>query len=199
MTRPRTERAGIGFRVKTGYASAIILVGPASAPAFAGREHVLLADLDDDDSRQPYHAGLHRGAKVGTAVVRKARRDAERRAGSALRGLLQTLGSETPRPRCIGLVVGSNIDPLTLGNLHIRAHAMEGRFYREVLEAAAQRAGLQSLILVEREAFSSAAKTLRRSLEQLQRGLTRIGAVAGRPWRRDEQLAALAAWLALAS
>jgi hypothetical protein len=199
MARLRPERAGIGFRVKTGYAIAIDLVGPVSAPAFACREEVLLADLDDDDSRQPYHAGLHRGERIGAAVVRKARRDAERRAATALRGLVQALGSEAPQLRCIGLVVGSDIDPLKLGNLHIRAHALEGRFYREVLESAARNRGLESVALVEREAFADAARRLQRLPEQLREGLARIGVAAGRPWRRDEQLAALAAWVALAA
>jgi len=48
-------RAGIGFRVRTGYAAAIILTGAPDSPEFFGREDVLLADLDIDDSRQPYH------------------------------------------------------------------------------------------------------------------------------------------------
>ena len=192
-------RTGIGFRVKTGYAPAIALAGPATAPAFVCRELVLLSNLDDDDSRQPYHAGLHRGEAVGRAVVKQARRDAERRAGSALEGLMERLGRDAAKPRCIGLVAGSNVDPATLGNLHIRAHALEGRFFREALEEAAKQALLRCITILEREAFDRAAEQLDCSMGQLKMGLTRIGAAAGRPWRRDEQLAAVAAWLALAS
>ena len=115
-------RAGIGFRVKTGYAAAITLIGAPDAPELFGREDVLLADLDVDDSRQPYHAALERGERAGAAVVKKARRDAQGRATTALQALLQAAqrgGSDAPS---VGLVVGSTVDPASLGNLHIRAH-----------------------------------------------------------------------------
>ncbi len=194
-----SARAGIGCRVKTGYATAILLVGSPGAPVLFRRAHILLADLDDVDSRQPYHAELERGARAGAAVVQTARRDAQRRAATALKNLLKELRRSGVAPRSIGLVVGSNVDPLTLGNPHIRAHALEGRFYREVLETSAEGLGLRSLTLLEREAFDAAAGTLNRSLTQLNVVLTSIGKVAGRPWRRDEQLATLAAWVALAS
>lgn len=194
-TRPR---GGIGFRVKTGYAAAITLIGAVDGPAFLGREEVLLADLGVDDSRQPYHAGLERGERIGAAVVKKARHDAQRRATTALQGLLQAAQRAGSDPRTVGLVVGSNVDPATLGNLHIRAHALEGRFYREVLEQAANSLGLKSVTLLEREGFTAAAAMLGRSTARLKDVLAAIGKAAGRPWRRDEQLATLAAWVALA-
>jgi hypothetical protein len=196
MTRAPT---GIGFRVKTGYAIAIVLAGPSSAPEFLLRRTVMLSDLDDDDSRQPYHAGLHRGEPVGTVVVRQARRDAEARAASALKELVRTAVRAGAKPRSIGLVVGSDVDPLSLGNLHIRAHALEGRFYREALEAAAAAAGLPSILLLERDAFEAAAPPLAQAPAEIETALAAMGKAAGRPWRKDERLAALAAWVALAS
>ena len=192
-------RAGIGFRVKTGYAIAIVLGGTRSAPEFSVRKEVLLSNLEDDDSRQPYHAGLHRGEQVGTRVVRRARSDAESRAVSALQELVAAQQERGANPASIGLVIGSEVDPQSLGNLHIRAHALEGRFYREVLETAATALDLRSIRLLERDTFQQAGKVLDRSPSQLEESLARIGRAAGRPWRRDEQLAALAAWVALAS
>jgi hypothetical protein len=192
------SRAGIGFRVKTGYAGAITLIGGPDAPAFFGREDVLLADLDVDDSRQPYHAALERGERIGAAVVKKARHDAQRRATTALEGLLQAAQRAGWDPRTVGLVVGSNVDPATLGNLHIRAHALEGRFYREVLDQAATSLGLKVVTLLERDGFIAAAEMLGHSAARLKVILAAIGKAAGRPWRRDEQLATLAAWVALA-
>ncbi len=194
-----TGRAGIGFRVKTGYATAIVLTARATGPEFFVRQQVLLSDLDDDDSRQPYHAALERGERVGAAVVKKARRDAEGRAAAALHDLVLAATRSGSEPRSIGLVVGSDVDPRSLGNPHIRAHALEGRFYREVLEAAAAGAGMRSIMLLEREAFETAGRLLTCGPAQLKEALARLGEAAGRPWRRDEQLATLASWVALAS
>lgn len=194
-----TTPAGIGFRVKTGYATAVVLTGMSPDVELVARQEILLADLEDDDSRQPYHAGLERGEAVGAAIVKRARRDAERRAATALRDLVSSQVPSGASLRSIGLVVGSDVDPLSLGNLHIRAHALEGRFYRQVLEAAAAGAGLRSIILLEREAFATAGRLLRHTPAQLKEVLARTGKAVGRPWRRDQQLAMLAAWTALAS
>jgi hypothetical protein len=185
--------------VKTGYATAIILVGQPIAPEFLIREQVLLSNLENDDSRQPYHAGLDRGERVGAAVVAKARRDAEARATAALHNLLLAAERRGSRPRSIGLVVGSQVDPLTLGNLHVRAHALEGRFYREVLETAATVLGMSHILLHEKEAFESGGRMLSCRPPQLKETLARVSQAAGRPWRREEQVAALAAWVSLAS
>ena len=113
--------------------------------------------------------------------------------------LVHDLGDRGLAVRAIALVIGSNVDPGALGNLHIRAHALERRFYREVLEGAAERLGIPSLTLLERDAFETAARTLRLSSREFERVLAGLGQTAGRPWRRHEQLAALAAWVALGS
>jgi len=129
--------------------------------------------------------------------VEKARRDSQRRATTGLQRLLQAARRGGADARSVGLVVGSNVDPARLGNPHMRAHALEGRFYREVLEQAAISLGLKSVMLLEREGFSAGAAMLGGSAARLKDVLATIGKVAGRPWRRDEQLATLAAWVAL--
>ena len=131
--------------------------------------------------------------------MRTARRDAERRAVAALQELLGTHHRGPLKPRFVALGVGSDVDPFTLGNLHIRAHAREGRFYREVLETAATALGMRSILLVERNAFGTASRVLSCAPAELKQTLATTGKAAGRPWRRDEQFAMLGAWVALVS
>ena len=50
--------AAVGFRVHSGWATVVLLVGSAAAPEVADRRVVQLADPAVPDSRQPYHAGL---------------------------------------------------------------------------------------------------------------------------------------------
>ncbi|MCI0691848.1 hypothetical protein L0337_07550 [candidate division KSB1 bacterium] len=98
-----------------------------------------------------------------------------------------------------GLVVGSDIDPATIKNAHIQAHALEGRLFRDVLEAALQSNGLSSLVIVERRAYAEAATLLQRSEDELKRIAADLGRALDGPWRSDEKMATLAAWLTLAS
>ena len=58
----------IGFRVKSGYAVAVVVRGPASAPAIVARRVVELCDPAVAETRQPYHAELHAHERDGRAL-----------------------------------------------------------------------------------------------------------------------------------
>ena len=102
----------------------------------------------------------------------------------------------TSRQRSIA-VVGSVIDPATIANDHIRAHALEGRLFRRALERAARAARLPCATLVERSLYDAAGTRLRRRPNALRRTVTRLGAALAGRWCADEKTAALAAWLVL--
>lgn len=91
------------------------------------------------------------------------------------------------------------MDPASIANQHIRAHAQEGRLFRTVIEAAAARHRIRSSVILERELYALAARTLERSPEQIRRRAAALGDAVGRPWRSEEKAAAVAAWLVLAS
>jgi hypothetical protein len=99
--------------------------------------------------------------------------------------------------RGAGLVVGSQIDPASISNPHIRAHALEGRLFRSVLEDALQAHGLSCSVVLEREIYGKAAAHLARAEDDLKRALSGLGRSLGGPWRAEEKLAALAAWMTL--
>ena len=50
----------LGFRVKSGYAIAVALRGPACAPAILARRIVELSDPAVPETRQPYHDGFYK-------------------------------------------------------------------------------------------------------------------------------------------
>jgi len=131
-------------------------------------------------------------------LERHLRRLVERVAERSLAALLKHYRREGRTVRGVTLVVGSVIDPSTIGNDHIRAHALEGQLFRTALERAARAARLPCVTLVERGLYETAAARLRRSPAALKRAVTDLrGALAG-PWRADEKAATLGAWLALA-
>ncbi len=193
-------RTAIGFRVKSGWATAILLAGPAHAPRVLDRRVVELADPDLPVSRQPFHATLrlHEAAEENAAagLVKIVQRYSRR----AMTRLIKDYRSGGHELCGAGLVVGSDLDPAKIkqiGNLHIRIHAQEGRLFREVLEAALRAHGLGCLVIVERQLYNVATARLRRTETELKLYIAELGRGVGGPWRSEEKTAALAAWLAL--
>jgi hypothetical protein len=95
------------------------------------------------------------------------------------------------------LVVGSQIDPCLVANAHVRAHALEGQLFRSVLQESLQAHCIRSDILIEREAYGKAAVELKQSNENVRRVIQNFGRDTKAPWRAEQKLAAVAAWVAL--
>jgi hypothetical protein len=193
----KSALAAVGFRVKSGWATAILLAGPADSPRVLERRAIDLCDPAVPGSAQPYHAVM--GATAGEAPtveehLCKVVNDATLRSvGDFLRDCHQA-GHDV---RGAGVVVGSVIDPATVRNDHIRAHALEGRLFRTALEGALRASGLSCSVLVERSAYANAAAVLGHSETDLKRLVADLGRPVAGPWRADEKTATLAAWLAL--
>jgi hypothetical protein len=187
----------LGCRVKSGWATAVLLIGPARSPRVADRRVIALSDPAVPSSRQPYHAVM--GARAGDApqLERSLRDLVERVTKRSLAGLLKTYRREGSAVRMLGLVVGSVIDPATIGNDHIRAHALEGQLFRTALERAARAARVGCATYVERTLYETAATRLRRPAAELKRVVAALGDTLDGPWRADEKAATVAAWMAL--
>jgi hypothetical protein len=200
----RVEREGgspakfaLGFRVKSGYAIAVALSGPASAPGILARRLVQLSDPAVPETRQPYHDGFYKQQDDPRELARRTaivRRCAKREVAVLLKD--ECFGGL--RCRGAGLVVGSVIDPAKVGNLHIRAHASEGQLFRTVLAEALTFHGIPCDVSVEKTLAETAAKRLKRSNAEITRTIAALGKTLGGTWRADEKAACVAAWMALA-
>ncbi len=188
----------LGFRVKSGWAAAVLLAGPIEAPQLLDRRIIQLCDPAIPKSKKPYNAGMgllqtdEKKVERLQLVILKA---AQESVANWMK-VIKTSGHQVRRAK---LVVGSDIDPARIGNPHIRAHALEGRLFRTVLADALDRHDISSSIILEREAYKKGAGILKRSEKNLKRALNDLGKSLDGPWRGDEKLAALAAWLALVS
>jgi hypothetical protein len=162
------------------------------------RREIPLCDPGVPESRQPYHGAIMPFVPASPGAARRGRKAAERVAIAAVQALRDELKTAGRLPRGIGLVVASNPDVSKIGSAHVRAHALEGILFREVLEAGARACRLTVRTHLERELPAQASAKLRRTPAQLQKALAAFGKQAGRPWRAVEKSAALGAWLALA-
>ena len=190
--------AAVGLRVKSGWATAVLLVGPVQSPRAVSRSVVDLSDEGDPDSRQPYHAVLEMNENDGSKLLKRLEKVVERVTNRSVTDLLKDYRNTGNEVRAAGMVVGSLGDPASIASDHIRAHALEGHLFRTALESALRGCGLECSVIVEREAYSKAAGVLGKSSEDLKQMLSELGRQVGGPWRSDEKMAALVAWMALA-
>jgi hypothetical protein len=186
----------LGFRVKSGYAIAVALAGPAASPAPLARITVALSDPQIEETKQPFHAGFG-AARQDQAQIARLVGIIEGCARDSIDALLEDARLNGRRCRRAGLVVGSVIDPATVGNPHIRAHASEGRLFRTVLADALDAHKVACDVIVEKMLGAESAKALKRTNAQIAKVLGEFGRALGGPWRAEEKTAATAAWMVL--
>jgi hypothetical protein len=182
----------LGFRVKSGWAAAVLIAHSTKAPAVLDSRLIELADPGVADSRQPYHAGFGT-AQTDTAKVTRLVRGIERFSSRGIAALLDEYRAKH-RVRRAAVVVSSLTDPASIANQHMRAHASEGRLFRTVLVDGLEHCGVSVRVVLEREVYELLAKALRRSPSRVKTQVAALGEGVGR-WRAEQKVAAAAAWL----
>src|SRR6266446_10056023 len=175
-------RAALGFRVKSGWAAAILLTGSARSPQLCDVQRIDFSDPQLPGTRQPYHAAMGRLETDTKKISRRVdvvRRITEKSIAKLLAGYRQQNFSI----KRAALVVGRQVDPRSIANAHIRAHAFEGQLFRSVLEETLQASRIRTEILIERDAYAQGATKLKESNENVRRVIQNFGRAAQGPWR----------------
>jgi hypothetical protein len=185
---------GLGFRIKSGYAIAVVLTGSRQAPVALARRVVELSDPEVAETRQPYHDGFGKEQDDAREIDRRIR-IIRRCATRAIASFVRDTGQDGLG--VAGLVVGSVIDPRQVANPHIRAHASEGRLFRTVVEDALRAHGVSCTIIVDKQLAATAAAELHCGERAIKQTIGDFGKTIGGSWRADDKAAALATWLSL--
>jgi len=188
--------AALGFRVKSGWAAAVLLEGPARSPHLCDVQRIDFSDPQLPETRQPYHAAMGRLETDMKKISRRVdvvRRITEKSIAKLLAGYRQ----QNFTIKRAALVVGSQIDPRSVANAHIRAHALEGQLFRSVLQESLHAHCIVTDVLIERDAYARAAVQLKQSNENVRRAIQKFGRDRKAPWRAEQKLSAVAAWVAL--
>jgi hypothetical protein len=211
MTTTRgTRPVGLGFRAGRGGS---VVVGVA----LDGRDpHVVLSAFlataaeGDRLALEPYQVAFEMGRDPkgrvlteASAAVAEGRKRQERLAAKGLDHLLRKLETGGHKPAVAALLVNRAgwITDLLEHSLSAPEHppVAEGLAVREALRYAFRRSGIEVVEMDEKSVPDAASKQLRRSVADLDARLKDLGATAGKPWRKEQKLACLAAWLAVAS
>ncbi len=131
MTATRTA---LGFRAHSGWAAAVAVSGPPSAPEVVHRRRIEIADAEDPDAKQPYHAA--EGLDLGDAerLVRRCTQTSRRMARAAVGTLLAELRTAGHGVVGCGLLQGSGRALPDLAGIlasHALIHTAEGQMFRE--------------------------------------------------------------------
>jgi len=192
----KTTRAALGFRVKSGWAVAVLIGGSVRTPHLCDSYVINLSDPRNPATRQPYHAAMGR-IETNASKLKRRTQSVRRTSAKSVADLFRRYIDLGYKIQSAGLVVGSVIDPDLIANPHIRAHALEERLFRTTLAAALQSRGIRCAIFTERDAYVAAAKTLGTSPAEIKSTVANLGDSANGPWRAEQKLAALAAWMSL--
>jgi hypothetical protein len=182
----------LGFRVRSGLATAALVTGPSEALRVCRLAQVELCDPGFPETRQPYHAAfgtLESDSQKIQSRIGRVRAAADK----SLAQFLAACRAEQA-PSFAALVVGSLLDPTSIANPHIRAHALEGQLFRSILESLLRQQGVSTSVFLERSIYREASALLNITEAKLKQQITRLPHPQG-PWRAHEKLAALAAWL----
>jgi hypothetical protein len=199
-----SEAAALGFRVHSGWAVAVAVTGspgnPIVLPMVLERRRIEIADAAIPGSKQPYHAAAELDIGKAEKLIGRCRESSASLAAAAINSLVARL-SEKHRLVGSAILFGSG-RPLPELAAILRSHALihtaEGEFFRQVLVSAAESCSLPVTPVKEREAWDRGAGVWRLELDALQKRIDTLGRSLGPPWRQDEKLASLAAWIALA-
>src|SRR5258705_5323481 len=121
----------IGLKVKTGRAIAVLLRGPADAPAVLKRGELMLADSSEPDTWQPYHVVMDLPWEEAEEAVQPTARRIRTAASKAISEWASDARASGFNLSGVGLVAGSLQDPSKIGSPHIRACTAAGKPYHE--------------------------------------------------------------------
>jgi hypothetical protein len=180
------------------------------APRVVLSSFLATAAEGDRLSYEPYHvaAEMERGPDGGpsvqaAAVVAEGRRRQDELAAMGLGDIVRRLQDEGWKPAVAALLVNRAgwITDLLAYSLAWPEHppVAEGLAVRDALRFAFGRCGLDAAEMDEKSLPDLASEVLDLTPAALAARLKALGAAAGRPWRKEQKLACLAAWVAVAA
>jgi len=210
MSASRTTiPVSLGFRALRG-GSVVVGVADGRAPRVVLSTFLATAAEGDRLSREPYHVAFEmtRGPQGGVsaeavAAVAEGRKRQDALAAKGLDDIVRKLHDTQRKPAVAALLVNRAgwISDLLEYSLGAPEHppVAEGLAVRDALRFACGQCGIRIVEMDEKSLQDTASKQLRLSIDDIEARLKELGKTAGKPWRKEQKLACLSAWLAAAS
>jgi hypothetical protein len=201
---------GLGFRALRGGAVVVGVAAVRGEPRVVLSSFLSTAAEGDRLSFEPYAIAfeMERGpggapSAEAAAVVADGRRRQEQLAAKNLGDIVGKLRDAGYEPVVTALLVNRAgwMTDLLAHSLSAPEHppVAEGLAVREALRFAFGRAGVEAAELDEKSLPERASQQLHISPADLDARLKGLGVAVGPPWRKEQKLACLAAWVTLAT
>jgi hypothetical protein len=205
----KNERIGLGFRAIRGGSVVVGVHADGPEPRVILSTFLATAGKGDRLSLEPYHVaaelarGLHEVPAEAVAAVEEGRKRQAELATKGLAEILRKLSQSEQKTLIAALLVNRAgwIGDLLQYSLFAPEHppVAEGLAVRDALRHALTQCGINIVEMDEKSLQEIAAQELHISPGDLDMRLKQLGASAGRPWRKEQKLACLSAWLAVAA
>lgn len=205
----RSDIAALGFRAHMGWVAAVGVTLEGSAPRLVHSSIVKTADDGDRIAKEPYHvaAGWDGLSRVPPhpdpkAAIAEGRKRQARLATRAIADIVRMIEAQKFKTVAGGVLatrawLGHDLAGILGSHEHVRVYESEA--VREAVRAGLKANGIKAQDVEEKSLYVVAANTLNRSEGRLKTILNNLRGDAPGPWRQDQKLAALAAWLVLAT
>lgn len=196
------ERAALGLRAHSGWAALVAVAGTRGSIEVVDRRRIELSASKAPGPRQPYHEAEGQKLEKARQIVTRYAEEAGRLAMEQFRAVLADLKTRGHSVVGCGLLLASGRPLPALESIlasHALIHSADGELFRDAIADAAKKHRVDLVRVKEKEVVAEAASRLRLEAADLQRRVAAFGKTVGPPWTQDQKLAAIAAWLALAS
>jgi hypothetical protein len=196
------SRAALGFRAHSGWAAMVALEGDAAAPRVILRRRLELLDRGMAGAAQPYHTAAGMNLEDAKVFLDQCRSATHAAACHAVRCAVMEIAKKGYQVAggCVLLGSGRQVSDLqTILRSHPMLHTAEGEFYREAVRAGCAAGAVPVIGVREKVAREALAEVLGLDLEEVDRRVAELGKLIGPPWRQDEKLAAMGAWIVMRS
>lgn len=203
MSGDKGTAIALGLRAGRGGS---VVVGVAPGPRVVLSAFLATAAEGDRLAFEPYHvaAEMVRDDEAGAeAAVAEGRRRQNALAAEGLADMVRRLRGDGFEPAAAALLVNRAgwITDLLRYSLGAPEHppVAEGLAVRDALRSACARCGLDLVEMDEKSLPAEGPARLGLPAAEMEGELSSLGASAGRPWRKEQKLACLAAWVAVAA
>jgi hypothetical protein len=193
------ETICVGLRAQKGGAVIVAVSIAAGEPRLL--HSTVLATCADGDrlAFEPYRMAREMAPADAASAVAEGRRSQEAKAAQGLQEIASRLG-EPPRVAALLVNRAGWITDLLEYSLAWPEHVPVAELLavRDALRYAARHCGIGLAELDEKSLPESAAQALGLSAAEIEARLKALGLAAGKPWRKEQKLACLAAWVTAA-
>jgi hypothetical protein len=196
------KNAAIGVRTHSGWGAVVAVSGDASSSEVIARARVSVIDPNMKSPFQPYHRAAKMKVSEAETYLARSATDCKAIAVAALRQVLDELHTSGYRIMGCSVLLGSGrtMPPFEkILTAHPMLHTAEGIFFRKVFQDAFDQLNLRVTGIPERDLDERCKIVFGRRAPAARQKIARMGKSLGPPWTTDQKLAAVAAWIVLAS